>query len=72
MIQPPAHAPAMEPVIGSDPEPTVSPAEESATEPAVEPSLPRIVLPSMTEQTPVPRRLTRKRAEPSWLKGYVT
>ena len=57
VIQPPAQEPVTESVIRTDPEPTVSP---------------QPVVPGMKEQTSLPRRSTRKRAEPSWLKDYVT
>ena len=63
--------PSMEPVILTDPEPSVIPAECPVTEPSAEPSLSQ---PSakMSEQADELRRSTRVRAEPSWLKDYVT
>ena len=62
--------PPMEPVILTDPESSVIPAECPVTEPSAEPSLPQ---PSakMPEQADELRRSTRVRAEPSWLMKTV-
>ena len=69
--QPLEKTPAMKPVILTDPEPSVIPAEGPVSEPAAEPDLPQPVT-RIPEQTVEPRRSMRKRAEPSWLKDYVT
>lgn len=63
--------PPMEPVILTNPEPSVTPAEWPVSEPTAEPGLPH---PSakMPDQAVEPRRSTRMRAEPSWLKDYFT
>ena len=66
----------MEPVVLTNPQPVVSLAERPATEPAddpaVDPGLPQPVVNRIPEQTLEPRRSSRKRAEPGWLKDYVT
>ena len=61
----------MGPVILTHPEPSPSAAEWPMSESTAEPSLPQ---PSaeMPEQAVEPRRSIRMRAEPSWLKDYVT
>ena len=69
--QPLEKTPATKPVILTDPEPSVIPAEGPVSEPAAEPDLPQPVT-RIPEQTVEPRRSMRKRAEPSWLKDYVT
>ena len=53
------------PVIGN-------PAEGPVTKPVTEPSLPQSPIVRMPEQSVEPRRSMRRRAEPSWLKDYVT
>ena len=65
--------PVREPVIITDPEPfTWSPVEGPVTEPVAGPSLPQSSVVKMPEQSVEPRRSMYKRAEPSWLKDYVT
>ena len=61
----------MEPVIRTHPAPSATPAEWPMSESTAEPGLPQ---PSakMPEQAVEPRRSTRMKAEPSWLKDYVT
>ena len=63
--------PPMEPVILTDPKPSVIPAEWPLFEPIAERGLPQPG-DKMPEQAVEPRRSTRRRAEPSWLKDCVT
>ena len=76
LAQPPEQTPVMEPVVSTNPKPVVSPAErpapEPADDPAVDPGLPQPVVNRMPKQTIESRRSSRKRAEPGWLKDYVT
>ena len=69
--QQPQHRPPMGPVILTHPEPSPTAAEWPMSESTAEPGLPQ---PSakMPEQAFEPRRSTRMRAKPSWLKDYVT
>ena len=59
--------PPMEPVILNDPEFSVIPAEWPLSEPIAEHGLPQPRA-KMPEQAVEPRRSTRRRAEPCWLK----
>ena len=61
----------MEPVIRTHPEPSATPAEWPMPESTVEAGLPQPSA-NMPEQAVEPRRSTRMKAEPSWLKDYVT
>lgn len=76
LAQPPEQTPVVEPVIFTNPKHVVSPAERPTTEPADSPAvdlgLPQPVVNRMPEQSISPRRSSRKRAEPGWLKDYVT
>ena len=72
----PEQTPVMEPVVLTNPQSVASPGERPATVPAddiaVDPGLPQPVVNRMPEQTIEPRRSSRKRAVPGWLKDYVT
>ena len=63
--------PQVEPVTLTGPETSVIPEECPVSEPAAEPGSPQPVA-KMPEQAVKPRKSTRMRAEPSWLKDYVT
>ena len=67
LVQQPVLEPATLPVPGLDEIPTQGPVAEPAMEPSPQPAVTLV-----PEQTGEPRRSTRKRTEPRWLKDYVT
>jgi len=67
LVQQPVLKPATLPVPELDEIPTQRPVTEPAMEPSSQPAVTRV-----PEQTSEPRRSTRKRTEPSWLKDYVS
>ena len=69
--QPLVQQPVLEPATLPVPELDEIPTQGPVTEPAMEPS-PQPAVTLVPEQTGEPRRSTRKRTEPSWLKDYVT
>ena len=66
LVQQPVLKPATLPVPEPDEIATQRPVTEPAMEPSSQPAVTRV-----PEQTSEPRRSTRKRIEPSWLKDYV-
>ena len=72
LAQTPQQTPLVEPVVFTNPKHVVSPAERPTTEPAdgsaVDLGLPQLVVNRIPKQTIAPRRSSRKRAEPGWLK----
>ena len=67
LVQQPVLEPATLPVPGLEEIPTGGPVAEPAMEPSPQPAVTLV-----PEQTGEPRRSTRKRTEPRWLKDYVT
>ena len=67
LVQQSVPKPATLPVPEPDEIPTQRPVTEPAMEPSSQPAVTRV-----PEQTSEPRRSTRERTEPSWLKDYVT
>ena len=70
VVQPLVQQPLTEPATLPVPEPDEILPQEPVTKPIMEPP-PQPVIPRVPEQTSEPRRSSRQRTEPSWLKDYV-